>query len=139
MNKNDHEMGFLDHLEELRWRLIKSVISILIGSVISFIFMDQILYFLLKPTYETLTTYKTASIICTRNVSYQVVYCICFWRYYFITYFDVPVWKFVSPGLKVNEIKYSIPIVSFSCLSFIIGVSFGYFILILFSLEFLVS
>lgn len=136
MNKNDHEMGFLDHLEELRWRLIKSVISILIGSVISFQFMDQILYFLLKPTYETSTPIKL------QVLSVQGMFLIK----WFIAFasgaiISLPIltyqfWKFVSPGLKVNEIKYSIPIVSFSCLSFIIGVSFGYFILIPFSLEF---
>ena len=45
-------------------------------------------------------------------------------------------WKFVAPGLKVNEKKYAIPVVFFAFSSFIIGVSFGYFILIPFSLEF---
>ena len=53
VKKNDHEMGFLDHLEELRWRLIKSVFSIIIGSILSFNYMDHILEILLQPTLKT--------------------------------------------------------------------------------------
>jgi len=45
-------------------------------------------------------------------------------------------WKFVAPGLKINEKKYALPVVFFAFTSFIMGVSFGYFILIPFSLEF---
>ena len=48
-------------------------------------------------------------------------------------------WQFVAPGLKVNEKKYAFPVVFFSFTSFMIGVSFGYFILIPFSLEFFSS
>ena len=46
-------MGFLEHLEELRWRLIKSFISIIFGSILSFSFIDEILSILLLPTLET--------------------------------------------------------------------------------------
>tara|TARA_Y100000746_G_scaffold168955_1_gene146339 strand:- start:191 stop:721 length:531 start_codon:yes stop_codon:yes gene_type:complete len=48
-------------------------------------------------------------------------------------------WKFVAPGLKVNEKKFAIPFVALSSISFALGVSFGYFILIPFSLEFFSS
>ena len=44
------EMGFLDHLEELRWRIIKGLLAIIVGSAVSFGFIDQILEILLKPT-----------------------------------------------------------------------------------------
>ena len=49
---NSHEsaqMSFLDHLEELRWRLIKSIAAILIGGVVSFLFIEDILQFLIFP------------------------------------------------------------------------------------------
>ena len=45
-------------------------------------------------------------------------------------------WQFVAPGLKVNEKKFALPFVFFAFTSFILGVSFGYFVLIPFSLEF---
>ena len=44
------EMGFLDHLEELRWRIVKALIAILVGSAISFGYIDEVLAFLLQPT-----------------------------------------------------------------------------------------
>ena len=54
--ENESQMGFLDHLEELRWRLIKSLSAIIIGSVLSFGYIEEILYFcyfpLARPLYR---------------------------------------------------------------------------------------
>ncbi|MEO5968258.1 MAG: twin-arginine translocase subunit TatC, partial [Ferruginibacter sp.] len=41
-NRNDNEMSFIDHLEQLRWHLVRSVIAWLIGSILTFIFIDYI-------------------------------------------------------------------------------------------------
>ena len=46
-------MGFLDHLEELRWRIIKIIISILAGGLIVFWFIDLILEIMLYPISRT--------------------------------------------------------------------------------------
>ncbi|MEC9307857.1 MAG: twin-arginine translocase subunit TatC, partial [Candidatus Neomarinimicrobiota bacterium] len=58
MIEPEGEMGFLDHLEELRWRIIKGLLAIIVGSAVSFGFIDQILEILLKPT--TATSYRIA-------------------------------------------------------------------------------
>ena len=50
---NQSEMGFLDHLEELRWRLVRSLLAIIIGSILSFGNIDLILKLLLEPTKMT--------------------------------------------------------------------------------------
>ena len=88
------------------------------------------------------TTYETSTPITLQVLSVQGMFLIK-WFIAFASGFiiSLPVltyqfWKFIAPGLKVNEKKYSIPIVLFSFISFILGVSFGYFILIPFSLEF---
>ena len=47
------EMGFLEHLEELRWRLVKVLGAIVVGSAISFGYIDEILNLLLYPTKNT--------------------------------------------------------------------------------------
>ena len=44
------EMPFWDHLEELRWRLIKSIVTIIIGALITYKFADLIMYWLILPT-----------------------------------------------------------------------------------------
>ena len=50
MNKHETtQMSFLEHLEELRWRLIKSIIAVLLGGMISFLFIEEILQFLISP------------------------------------------------------------------------------------------
>ena len=132
-------MGFLEHLEELRWRLIKSFISITFGSILSFSFIDKILSILLLPTLETTIP------INIQVLSVQGMFIIKWFISFisgFILAFPVLIyqlWKFISPGLKVNEKKYVFPIVFFSFSSFVIGISFGYFVLIPFSLEFFSS
>ena len=52
-SKEHNEMGFLEHLEELRWRLVRSFIAILIGSALSYGYIDQILGILLYPSTTT--------------------------------------------------------------------------------------
>ena len=132
-------MGFLEHLEELRWRLIKSFVSIILGSILSFSYIDKILSILLLPTLETTIP------INIQVLSVQGMFIIKWFISFisgFILAFPVLIyqlWKFISPGLKVNEKKYVFPIVFFSFSSFVIGISFGYFVLIPFSLEFFSS
>ena len=50
MTKDIVEMGFLDHLEEFRWRIIKSLAAIIVGAIISFVFIDKIMELLVAPT-----------------------------------------------------------------------------------------
>ena len=135
-NENPTEMGFLEHLEELRWRIAKSLSAIIIGSAVSFGYIDEILNILLFPTS------RTNNPINIQVLSVQGMFLIK-WFISFISGFIIALpfliyqlWQFVAPGLKVNEKKFALPFVFFAFTSFILGVSFGYFVLIPFSLEF---
>ena len=55
MNDLSNSMPFLDHLEELRWRLIRSLGSVLVGALVTFFYIDPLIDFLIKPT-KDLTT-----------------------------------------------------------------------------------
>ena len=134
--KDQSEMGFLDHLEELRTRLIKSLIAIIFGTAISFSNINYILNILLKPTFNT------SSPINLISLKVQGMF-IVKWSVSFISGFIIVLpfliyqfWQFIGPGLKVNEKKFALPIVFFSFASFISGILFGYFIIVPFSLEF---
>ena len=137
MNSKDHsEMGFLEHLEELRWRLVRSFVAILLGSGLSYGYIDEILSILLYPS--TITD----SPIVIQSLQVQSMFLIK-WFISFasgfiiaLPYLIYQVWKFVAPGLKINEKRFALPFVFFAFTSFIAGVSFGYFVLIPFSLEF---
>ena len=114
MNENPMEMGFLEHLEELRWRIVRSLLAIIIGSAVSFGYIDEILNILLYPTS------KTNNPINIQVLSVQGMFLIK-WFISFISGFIIALpiliyqfWQFVAPGLKVNEKKFAIPFVFFA-------------------------
>ena len=133
---NQAEMGFLDHLEELRWRLVRSLSAIIVGSVISFGNIDFILNILLEPTK------MTSSPINLQVLSVQGMFLIK-WFISLISgiiislpYLIYQLWSFIAPGLFANEKKFVFPVVFFGFSSFVIGVLFGYLVIVPFSLEF---
>ena len=132
-------MHFLDHLEELRWRLLKSLISVLIGSVVTFYFIDIIIEFLIKPT-QNLANPMDLQVLKVQGM-FMIKWGIALIGGFVLA---IPVltyqlWKFISPGLYLNERKYVGPLIFFTYLSFLIGLVFSYTVIIPFSLEFFTS
>ena len=136
---NPSEMPFLDHLEELRWRLMKVLSGILCGSILSFLVVDKIIALLINPVYGVNTPLNLQvlqiqgmfiikwglSFICGSILSLPL-----------ITY---QIWEFVSPGLHLKEKKIVFPLILFTFISFITGIMFAYFTLIPISLNFFTS
>lgn len=132
-------MHFLDHLEELRWRLLKSLISVLIGSIVTFYFIDLIIEFLIKPT-QSLTNPMDLQVLKVQGM-FMIKWGIALIGGFVLA---IPVltyqlWKFISPGLYLNERKYVGPLIFFTYLSFLVGLVFSYTVIIPFSLEFFTS
>ena len=132
MNDTKDSMPFLDHLEELRWRLIKSILSILLGAVVSFYFIDLIIEFLIKPT-EGLKNAMDLQVLKVQGM-FMIKWGIALLGGVVVS---VPVltyqlWKFIAPGLYIDEKKYIIPLILFTFLSFISGLVFAYMIFIKF-------
>ena len=130
------EMGFLDHLEELRWRLIKSLAAILVGAVITFVFIDFIIEILILPTKKLEAQFDL------QVLKVQGMF-ILKWGLAFVggAILAIPVlthqiWKFVVPGLHKKERKYIFPLIIFTFIAFLCGVIFAYFVIIPFSLKF---
>ena len=120
---------FFDHLEELRWRLIKSILSILLGGIVTF-FIDEIFELLLHPL-ENIDSANKANL---RVLSVQGMFVIK-WTIALLggIIISVPVityqtWSFISPGLYANEKGFVVPLVIFSFISFAGGILFSYFI-----------
>ena len=137
-DKNQSGMSFLDHLEELRWRIMKIIIAILLGGIATFGFIDIILEILLRPISQV----ANANPIQLQVLSVQGMFLIK-WAIAIIggICIAVPVityqcWKFIAPGLYVNEKRFAFPLVLFSFISFTLGILFGYFVLIPYSLNF---
>ncbi len=123
---NDNKLTVLGHLSELRHRLIKSVIAVLITTIISFVFAKQIFYILMLPTgginlifiemTEMIGTYMKVSlasgiVLAMPYLVYQAI-------------------MFASPALTAREKKYVYLILPWIALMFAGGVAFCYFILL---------
>lgn len=130
------EMAFLDHLEELRWRIIKSAISVVILTIAVFYFSDPIMQFLLEPALHTqapvnLQVLKVQAIFIIKLEIALIVGIVL----------SIPVilyqlWAFVAPGLHQNERRFIWPVIVGSMFSFIAGAAFAFYLIIPFALEF---
>lgn len=139
-----HEMSFLEHLEELRWRVIKALIGVALGMLLCWVFIDWIMNdVLLRPIvhvnasllpgqppiklqnlkpFGQLFLYMQVAIIggailSLPNILYQV-------------------WAFIAPGLLPKERGTARAVVAFSSLCFLGGVAFAYFVMLPAALSF---
>jgi sec-independent protein translocase protein TatC len=132
-------MPFLDHLEELRWRLVKSIGSILLGAVVTFFFIDSLIELLIRPT-KNLSTPMDLQVLKVQGM-FMIKWGIALIGgvVLAIPVLTFQLWKFIAPGLYLNEKKYAAPLIIFTYLSFLIGLIFAYTVMIPFSLEFFTS
>ena len=158
-NKPAGEMTFLQHLEALRWHVIRSVIAIVVIAVVAFInksfIFDRII---LGPKNPDFFTYRILCLlaekynidICFNEINFEIIsvdmsgqFTMHMWVA-FVTgfviafpYFIWEIWRFVKPALSSRERKYSRGIVFFVSVLFMAGLMFGYFIIAPLSINFL--
>ena len=153
-------MSFLDHLEELRWHLIRSLIAIFVFAIAAFISKGLIFgEIILGPSKSSFWTYKMLCILSellnsdalciselpfiiqSRQMTGQfsmhitssfVIGLICAFPYAFWE-----IWRFVKPGLYEKERKAASGATFYVSLLFFIGVVFGYFVVTPISINFL--
>lgn len=132
---SDVEMSFLDHIEELRWRIIYALIGVIIFTIVAWFFIDPLIEIvLLKPARDAnaslqnlrpfgqLFLYVQVAIIVgivasLPNIFYQL-------------------WQFIAPALKKRERKYILWIVFFSTFCFLAGIAFAYFVMLPLAMKF---
>ncbi len=133
------EMGFLDHLEELRTRIFKILAAVIICAVGSFVFSDSLIDLILLPS-KNLASDMTIQVLRVQGVlmlkmwvafAMGIVLSIPVLAYQF--------WAFVSPGLLPDEKRWAPWLVVSVSLFFIAGAAFAYFILVPFAIRFLIG
>ncbi len=127
MSKNDKQMTFTSHLAELRQRLIKSVIALVITTIIAFIFARYIFDFLIRPAPDDI------SLIYIEMTGMIATYFKVALMGGLVLAMPVLVYQgimFVSPALTRREKKYVYMALPWITLMFIAGFAFGYFILV---------
>jgi sec-independent protein translocase protein TatC len=134
------KMSFLEHLDELRKRIVNALIAVLVGILISFTFISRIYSFMMAPTMrqlpagsrliytepgEAFSLYIQLSMIVGAVLASP-----------FIMY---QLWMFVAPGLYQNEKKLAIPFVLLSTLGFVGGALFNHYIMFPWMMAFFAS
>ncbi len=134
-----NEMTFLEHLEELRWRIQKSLAAIVIFAILAFIKADWLINFLTAPALrlnepvvlqalkvsdmfmvQLIASLMTGLVLASPVVIYQI-------------------WRFVEPAMGKSSRRTTLSIVLFGTFFLLAGVSFGYLVLLPFSLRFFTS
>lgn len=159
--KNINEMSFLDHIEDLRWHLIRCTLAILIAGSVAFVFsrfiFDTIIFGPKNmdfPTYKYLCKisqfFNFDSTFCAESFPFTIqnrtmggqfsadiwtaIYAGLIIAFPYIIY---QLWSFISPGLHPNERKHSRGFILITSLLFFLGVLFGYYVITPLSINFL--
>lgn len=161
--KNINEMSFLDHLEVLRWLLVRSTIAVLIAATAIFFVADYIFdEIIFGPTNANFITYRMfcelshyvgfKDSICVEKLDFIIQntamegqvnifvwICIAGGFIAAFPYILWELWKFISPALYPKERKNAKWFIFFASILFFLGVLFGYFIVIPMSVNFFAS
>jgi len=123
------KMSFLEHLDELRQRIINSCIAIAVGVVVGFAFINWIVDFMLAPTRKALP--PGVKLIYTQPgeaFSLYVQIALIMGVVFAAPYIMYQVWMFIAPGLYSNEKRMAFPFVALTTVMFLAGAAFNHWI-----------
>lgn len=133
----EDKLPVTDHLEELRRRLIKCLLAVAVGFVLSYSFSKQLFDFLTWPLIQAMPA--DGKLIYTSLQEAFITYLkISFFAGIFIAtpVIFYQIWKFVMPGLYEGERRYVLPFVITACIFFLMGASFAFFVAFPFGFRF---
>lgn len=153
------EMGFTDHIEALRWHLVRSLVAIILCAIVVFFNIEWIFeHIIMGPTNSDFVSYKLlcdlgkmihVDALCLSDVKlrfqnnqlsgqFMMSFSISFMLGFIVSFPYVfwEFWKFVKPALKESELKYARGIVFWSSSLFFVGVAFAYFLIAPFTINF---
>ena len=157
------ELSFLDHLEELRWHIVRSAIALLVAAILIFVFIDWIFdHIIYAPANQNFITYsalcnlghtlhlgnslcmppvKIPLLINTISGSFSSAINICFMGGLIVAfpYLFWELWRFIKPALSLKELKYAKGSIAWVSICFFCGAAFGYYLLAPFTFNFLAS
>jgi len=150
---DNKQMSFLDHLEELRWRLMRCAVAIILFAIVIWIYqkeiMENVFLIMIDPnfiTFKLLCEYLNVcidkipvnfqSMTLSGQFSYALMMSIMGGAVLAFPYIFYQLWSFVKPGLKFKERKMAKGIVFYVSILFFTGILFGYFMVAPLSVQF---
>ncbi|HEY3157926.1 MAG TPA: twin-arginine translocase subunit TatC [Vicinamibacterales bacterium] len=140
LDDGEAKMSFLEHLDELRKRIIYSAVSIFVGFLIAFIFIQQLFDFVMKPLQAGLPAGQ--HLVYTEPTEAFVLYLTIAGITGLVIALPLvmtQVWLFIAPGLYSHEKKMAIPFVLLSSIFFILGAAFSHYVVFPLTWKFFVS
>jgi sec-independent protein translocase protein TatC len=150
---DNKQMSFLDHLEELRWRLMRSAVAVIILAIVIWIYqkeiMESVFLIMVDPNFVTFRLLCEYLNVCIDKIpvnfqsmtlsgqfSYALMMSIMGGVVLAFPYIFYQLWSFVKPGLKFKERKMAKGIVFYVSILFFTGILFGYFVVAPLSVQF---
>lgn len=130
-------MGFLEHLDELRRRLIRALIALAAGMAVAFLFLDRIADFVLGPTLGALP--QGTRLVTTRpgeGIAFYFDLALLGGVVLAAPFITYQIWRFIAPGLYAREKRLVIPIVLMATFGTIAGAAFAHYLLFPSTIEF---
>ena len=134
------QMSFLEHLDELRKRIVSSCLAIAVGILAGFAFINRIADFLLGPTRRVLPT--GSKMIYTQPgeaFSFDVQVALIAGVVLAAPWIMYQVWLFIAPGLYAKEKKLAVPFVLLSTIGFVGGALFNHYVVFVWMMKFFAS
>jgi sec-independent protein translocase protein TatC len=129
-DRADGRMGFLEHLDELRKRIIRSFVAIGAGMLVAFLFVDRIGDFILAPVLRALP--PGAALITTRpgeGFAFYLDIALIGGLVLSAPFVAYQLWRFIAPGLYAKEKKFAVPFVALMTVGSISGALFAHYVM----------
>jgi sec-independent protein translocase protein TatC len=125
--RGDEPRSFLEHIEELRQRLLRALIALAVGVVISALFTNQILAWMARPVGGL---EKLEAIEVTENLGVFMQVALLGGALLAMPFIVYQVWQFITPALEPHEKRYVYMLAPAATLLFIAGAAFAYFVML---------
>ena len=159
-NEDGSEMSFIDHLEALRWHLVRSVVAVVVGAIAIFVYAKEVVSIIvLGPARNDFISYSAlcslgrklhlGDVLCMGNFTikfqsnamteqFMTTFTIAFVGGFIVAFPYVfwEFWRFIKPALSQKEVKRTRGIIFWVSVLFFMGVAFGYFLLTPFMVTF---
>lgn len=138
--ENLPRMTLLQHLEELRHRLVAGLIALAVAFILCWSFAKQIFHFLARPIYRALPAGEKLAFLGVTD-AFMLYFKVAALAALFVSapFWLFQVWRFVSPGLYQRERRLAFPFIFFGTLFFLAGGAFAYYVAFPFAVDFLLD
>ncbi len=156
----EKEMSFWEHLDELRWHLVRSIVAVVVLGIVAFIFkdfiFDRIILAPIRPDFLTtrllceFSEYSGLTSLCLDNSNLEIINIKMSGQFLTHMYISImagvilafpyilhEIWSFIEPALMPTEKKYSGGAVFVCSVLFLVGVLFSYFLIVPLTINFL--